>query len=93
MIDLHFSIRNPRSREWRNIRSWYGSTPIEHKFWEVEIIKSADLIAFTFSLTYRQDHAGIRLGTTLVGYEVQATVYDNRHWDDETSRFTRPNTL
>jgi hypothetical protein len=93
MIDLHFSIRNPRSREWRNIRSWYGSTPIKHKFWEVEIIKSADLIAFTFSLTYRQDHAGIRLGATLVGYEVQATVYDNRHWDDETSRFTRPNTL
>jgi hypothetical protein len=87
MIDLHFSIKNPWSGEWRNIRCWHGSTPVKHKFWEVEIIKSADLIAFTFSLTYRQDHAGIRVGATLAGYEVQATIYDNRHWNAETNSF------
>ena len=87
MIDLHFSIRNPWSKKWRNIRCWHGSTPVAYKYWEVEVMQSADIIAFTFSLTHRQDHAGIKIGAALLGYEIQATIYDSRHWDDKTASY------
>jgi hypothetical protein len=87
MIDLHFSIRNPWSKKWRNIRCWHGSTPVAYKYWEVEVMQSADIIAFTFSLTRRQDHAGIKIGAALLGYEIQATIYDSRHWDDKTASY------
>ena len=87
MIDLHFSIRNPWSNKWRNIRSWHGNTPWAHKYWEFEVMQSADLIAFTFSLTHRQDHAGIRISAALLGYEIQATIYDSRHWDEKTASY------
>ena len=87
MIDLHFSIRNPWSNKWRNIRCWHGATPFAHKYWELQIMQSADLIAVAFSLTHRQDHAGINISAALLGYEIQATIYDSRHWDEKTSSY------
>jgi hypothetical protein len=87
MIDLHFSIGNPWAKKWRNIRCWHGATPFTHKYWEVEVMQSADIIAITFSLTYRQDHAGIKIGAALLSYEIQATIYDSRHWDDKTASY------
>lgn len=87
MIHFNFSISNPWSTAWRNIRAWYGITPIKHKCWELQIMQSPDIIAFDFSLTHRQDHAGIRIGAALLGYEIQATIYDSRHWDEKTASY------
>lgn len=84
MIHFDFSITNPWAKQWRNIRSWHGDTPWAHKHWEVEVIQSANIIAVAFSLTHRQDHAGIRIGAALLGYEIQATIYDSRHWDEQS---------
>jgi hypothetical protein len=84
MIHFNFNISNPWAKQWRNIRCWHGATPFAHKYWEVEVIQSADIIAVEFSLTHKQNHAGIRIGVAVLGYEVQATIYDSRHWDDKT---------
>lgn len=87
MIHFNLNISNPWAKQWRNIRCWHGNTPWAHKHWEVEVMQSADIIAVEFSLTHRQNHAGIRIGAAMLGYEIQATIYDSRHWDDKTASY------
>lgn len=94
MIYCIFNIRNP----WRNKSQWAskyfkdGKTPFNHKYWEVQIAKSSDiLLRFKFSLTSQQDHAGAVLEIGAVGWEFYFTFYDNRHWNIEESRWYQDN--
>jgi hypothetical protein len=84
MINLNFTIRNPWSNRFDNIRCWHGSTPFANKYWEIQLYKSTDVIDFSFHLTHRQSHAGLRLELGLFGYNADFNFYDNRHWDYET---------
>jgi len=81
-IDLH--IKNPRSTIFRNIKSWYGSTFIPHKNWELEFYRSANIIGFSFNFTIHQDHAGLSTSISFLSYGLGFHVYDGRHWNHET---------
>lgn len=87
MISLQLNLRNPFSTRWECIKCWAGQTPFKHKFWEVQLDKTSDLISFELRYTIRQDHAGLFLTFGLVGYEVILHLYDNRHWNDEEGRW------
>lgn len=88
MIYFNFNIRNPNWwKRFKNIKCWMGSTPIKHKFWEVQVIENDNLLRVEFEVTTRQDHAGIRLELGLLGYEIHFTIYDNRHWNAEEGRW------
>lgn len=88
MITLNFNVRNPWSDRWKCIKSWAGTTPFRHKFWEVQIDKTSDIIGFDLRLTTRQDHAGLFLCLAFLGYEIIITLYDHRHWDTENNRWS-----
>jgi len=91
MIVITFSIQNPFFKSWRqfkNIRNWHGATPFQNKFWEVEILKSGEIVMFDFTVRTRCDHAGTTLGLGLFGYSINMTLYDNRHWDHVTDKWS-----
>jgi hypothetical protein len=88
MIYFNINIRNPWwGDRWANVYNKSGETPWKHKFWEFEVLKDSELISAEFSLTHRQDHAGIKLGIGLLGYSASFTLYDSRHWNDEEGRW------
>jgi hypothetical protein len=88
MIYFNFNVRNPRWWDrFKNIKWWSGETPIEHKFWEVQILKGPELFRIEFEVTTQQDHAGMNLELGLLGYHIGFTVYDNRHWNHEEHRW------
>ena len=90
MIYFNVNIRNPFWWDrFENIKCWSGSTPFKHKYWEVQTMKSCELLRIEFDWTIRQDHAGIRLELGLLGYQIDFSIYDNRHWDTKTDSWMK----
>ena len=84
MIYFNINIRNPRWwNRFENIKSWVGNTPWKHKHWEVQVMKSCELFRIEFSWTAKEDHAGLRLELGLLGYQIDFSFYDSRHWNTE----------
>lgn len=81
MFNLRFTLEAPWLDRFENIRVWAGSTPVKHKFWELQVMKSDDIVAVDIRLTTRQDHAGLDIWLGFAGYAVNFKVYDSRHWD------------
>ncbi len=84
MIQIRISIDSWLDR-FESLYATTGPTPFKHKFWEFQIIKSNDLLAFDLRLTSRQDHAGLDLWLGLAGYSVNFVFYDHRHWNSQTN--------
>lgn len=91
MIYLNLNLRNPWAKDdfFKSIKTWFGRTPISHKYWEIQIIRCYNLLRFEFELSIRQDHAGLNLELGLFGYEIHFTIYDNRHWDYINNRWEK----
>ena len=88
MLYFNINIRNPWWVDrFANIRYWHLETPFKHKYIEGQIIKNDNLFRIEFEFTVRQDHAGLNLEFGLLGYEVNFTIYDHRHWDYENGRW------
>ncbi len=87
MISFSFNIRVPGSNRFNNIKCWHGSTPFNHKFWELQIYQSADIVDLFVRITHNQSHAGLHMGIGMVGYNLEFQVYDIRHWNPETRRW------
>lgn len=83
MINLRFSLSNPWWNRFENVYSNAGETPFKNKFWEVQLLKSDDIVSFDLRVTTRCDHAGVDLWIGLFGYSVNLNFYDNRHWNPE----------
>lgn len=82
MIYFNINIRNPWWTD-RYANLWYkiGKTPLKNKYWEMQSIKTDNILRLEFSFTVREDHAGLNLEIGLLGYEIHFTLYDNRHWN------------
>lgn len=83
MINISFSIRNPWSNHFDSGRVWHGRFGHSNKSWEIQIMRTTDIVSFEFGFTIRQDHAGIRFELGLFGRNICIQVYDVRHWNDE----------
>ena len=83
MIYLGFSISNPYASRFENLFcKEYFYRP--YKAIEVELIKDTSLINFSFSWTFRVDHAGMSIEFGLFGYSISINTHDTRHWDYDT---------
>lgn len=80
MIHFSFSLRNPFSRLYHS-KIIYTSLVFENKFIEIEYVRDTDIIGVWFDWTFRQSHAGIRFGVSLLSFGMYFTFEDNRHWD------------
>ena len=87
MIHLNFTLRNPWGKPGEYILLKDGKTPFKNKFWELQINEDDVLICFGFSLSFRTSHSGFSLELGLLGYWLNFTLYDSRHWDYEHDRY------
>jgi len=83
MISFNFNIKNPWNHRFQNIKTWYGSTFIPNKNWEIEIYKCTDIIGFNFNFNIHQDHAGLSTSISFFGHGLGFHVYDSRHWNHD----------
>jgi hypothetical protein len=81
MINFKFEIVNPWSSRFGNIFCHAGSTPIKNKFWEVQAMRTDDIVSLDFRITTHCDHAGVDLWLGLASYSINFRLYDARHWD------------
>lgn len=83
MLNLDLALQWPLSSRFSNLKSWHGSTPFANKHWELEVLKTTDIVSVEFSVSLRgqADHAGIRFGLGLLGYNLGFSFYDSRHRD------------
>jgi hypothetical protein len=81
MINIDFIVINPCSNRFDSVKCFSGSTPIEHKCWELQFMKTNTVIKFKMAHSIRCDHAGFVLEMGLLGYDIELTFYDTRHWD------------
>lgn len=88
MIYLNVNVRNPWwGDRFKSFSTWHGSTPFKHKYWELQYLKSDNLLRFEFGFTIREDHAGLNLELGLFGYEIHFNIYDHRHWNYEQGKW------
>lgn len=82
MLYLSFSLRNPWSNVHRMIynRFWKVS---KNKTIEVGLYRNSCILEFSFGITnFKQDHAGFSFDIGLLGYNLDLTFYDNRHYNE-----------
>jgi len=91
MINLHFSIRNPWSNNFKNLVFKVFRTPFENKFLELQAYKDTSLLSFHFDWTIRQSHAGSHIEFGILGYCLNFTFYDCRHWNGDLGRWEEHN--
>ena len=87
MINLRFSITNPWWDRFETVYWKAGKTPFQNKFYECQVMKSDDIVAFELRVNARCDHAGVDLWLGLFGYSVNLNFYDNRHWDHKEGKY------
>jgi hypothetical protein len=88
MINFSFSVSNPFSNRWKTLWNKYGIVS-DHKSWEFNGYQTHQLIDLDFSLSFRGDHAGLRVMLGLLGYSVEFHFYDTRHWDFKTDTWVK----
>lgn len=87
MINLQFSLTNPLWNRFKTIYSKANSTPFKHKFYEIQIMESDDIVTIDLRITTRRSHSGVDLWLGLFGYSINLNFYDNRHWNSEEGRW------
>lgn len=90
-FNLNLHIRHPFAPKWRSLWFKSGSTPIKNKFWELQLMRTAEIFKLKVSFTSRQDHAGPEFEIGLLGLNFHAMIYDNRHWDHDNNRWMEHN--
>ena len=88
MINLQFQIVNPFGSRFLNLLSTHGSIG-KNKAWEANVYRTNSIIVFDFSLTFRSDHAGLRVQGGILGFEGELHFYDTRHWDRENKSWEK----
>jgi hypothetical protein len=87
VINFNFRLYNPFSDHFNSGRAWNGLVGSSHKAWEVQIMETNNIVEFDFSLTFRQDHAGIKIELGLFGRNVSMQIYDTRHWNRNENKW------
>ena len=85
MIYFNFNIRiRAWASNFKSYKTWHGILT-QNKAWEIQLMKTDCLFRAIVDISTKQDHAGINIELGLFGYEIDATIYDVRHWDSEWS--------
>jgi len=83
MIDLRFTITNPWSPIWKILKSSHRQL-FKTKVWELNIYRTNQILTLELEYTMRVSHAGLNFMFGLLGYTIQLSITDSRHWDYDT---------
>jgi hypothetical protein len=87
MIQLNLEISNPWSNYFKSGPCWSGKLS-KHKFWELQAMRTSDIVCVRFEATARKDHAGLSLELGLLSFNIAFMIYDSRHWDHIGEQWT-----
>ena len=87
MINISLTIMNPWSDRWDMGLCFTG--PItKNKSWELQFPKTNNLFCLEIKYTTKQDHAGLYTELNLFGRGFIFQIYDNRHWDYDSQKWS-----
>jgi hypothetical protein len=86
MIQVNLEISNPWSDYFKSGYCWSGKL-FKNKFWELQAMRTNDIVCVRAEITYRTDHAGARFELGLLSFNIAFNIYDNRHWDSVKEQF------
>jgi len=69
----------------------FGRSRWPNKSWEIEAFRGrlGNLLSFGLNFSTKGDHAGLHVEFCVLGFEVQASFNDNRHWDYENNTWEK----
>ena len=82
MINLNFELSIPYIDRWATIYV-IGGMLAKYKAWEFQIVKSTTLVQLAINYRMSGDHAGLQIDVGLLGYSINCSIYETRHWDYE----------
>lgn len=88
LVNLRFQLSNPFNWDYfKNLGSLHGSIT-RNKHWELEhTFYGNSLLDCEFTVSTKEDHAGLNIVFGLLGYGVHFQIYDSRHWNYETNKW------
>lgn len=86
MMGIAVSLTWPWSNRFRLITSWFGRLG-KNKAWEFNTYCTNDIVRVDLRWSVRSDHAGIFAEVGLLGFALELSWYDVRHWDSEKQRW------
>lgn len=91
MLSLFLKIENPFVKgTFKSLFCSYFKV-YKYKHFEFQIIYySKSLLELEISWTFKQDHAGLRLILGALGFSLNFTLYDSRHWCYNTDSWEEP---
>lgn len=84
MIHINLQLVNPWSDFFKAGRFWSGQIT-KNKCWEVQAMRTNDILVFKLDFTTRRDHAGFNLELGLLSFNIAVNIYDQRHWDSSAN--------
>ena len=93
ILNIRFELKNPFDRwEFFKALGCISGRLRGHKAWELEhSYMSTMLVDMDVKWTRNRDHAGFHMMIGILGYGVQLTIYDTRHWDYTRNDYADPN--
>lgn len=86
MIRVGASLTWPWSNRFRLIASRFGSLG-KNKAWEFNTYSTNDIVRVDLRYSVRCDHAGVFVEVGLLGFALELSWYDVRHWDSDKRRW------
>lgn len=88
MIQVYLGINNPWRKDAFDNIFCFSKSLTTNKFIEVECIyHDYNLVEVEFSITTRRDHAGLSMVAGVLGYRLELSIRDSRHWDSSTNNW------
>lgn len=79
MIHFTFTLANPWSKRFETVFYRTGKALLSNKVWEVQFIKTNDIVSVGIEVWPNQEHSRARFEIGLIGYCLTVDVYDTRH--------------
>lgn len=79
MIHFTVTLANPWSKRFETVFYRTGKALLPNKVWEIQFMKTNDIVSLSVEVRPNRDHAGARLEIGLIGYCLTVDVYDTRH--------------
>jgi hypothetical protein len=89
-INLPWGWAKNRSAPW--FSSWAHGEISKNKAWEWETVYLGWTTVFDLGLDLIPtggDHAGVGISLTILGFMVEAKIYDKRHWDHDSNTWEK----
>lgn len=81
MLHLGLAIVNPWSKRFSTVKVFAGDTVFEDYFWEVEILRTNDVIGLGLGIVFgvKDQHNNVHISLALLGYSASFMFYNRNH--------------